>query len=40
VRTPGAATSFDLHQPTFDIDEAALEVGVRFMVHTALNALV
>jgi amidohydrolase len=40
VRTPGAATSHDLHQPTFDIDEAALEVGVRFMVHTALNALV
>ena len=40
VRTPGAATSFDLHQPTFDIDEAALEVGVRFMVQTALNALV
>jgi amidohydrolase len=41
VRTPGAATSsYDLHQPTFDIDETALEVGVRFMVHTALTALV
>jgi amidohydrolase len=39
VRTPGAATSHDLHQPTFDIDESALEVGVRFMVHTALTAL-
>jgi amidohydrolase len=39
VRTPGAATSYDLHQPTFDIDETALEVGVRFMVHTALTAL-
>ncbi len=39
VRTPGAATSYDLHQPTFDIDETALEIGVRFMVHTALTAL-
>jgi amidohydrolase len=39
VRTPGAATSHDLHQPRFDIDEAALDVGVRFMVHTALTAL-
>jgi len=39
VRTPGATTSYDLHQPRFDIDEAALEVGVQFMVHTALNAL-
>ena len=29
----------DLHQPTFDIDEHALGVGVRLMVHTALTAL-
>jgi amidohydrolase len=39
VRTPGSAASLDLHQSTFDIDEAALPVGVRFMVHTALTAL-
>jgi amidohydrolase len=29
----------DLHQPTFDIDEAALAVGVRVLVHTALTVL-
>jgi amidohydrolase len=29
----------DLHQPTFDIDEDALAVGVRLLVHTALDAL-
>jgi amidohydrolase len=39
VRTPGAPASLDLHQSTFDIDESALAVGVRFMVHTAMAAL-
>ncbi|HEY3715873.1 MAG TPA: amidohydrolase [Jatrophihabitantaceae bacterium] len=39
VRTPGAAASLDLHQSTFDIDEAAIAVGVRFTVHTVLAAL-
>jgi amidohydrolase len=39
VRTPGATASLDLHQSTFDLDEAALAVGVRFMVGTALTAL-
>ncbi|ATE57261.1 MULTISPECIES: amidohydrolase [Actinosynnema] len=29
----------DLHQPTFNLDERALMVGVRVMVHTALAAL-
>ncbi len=29
----------DLHQPTFDLDERALPLGVRIMVHTALAAL-
>jgi metal-dependent amidase/aminoacylase/carboxypeptidase family protein len=29
----------DLHQSRFDIDESALAIGVRFMVHTALVAL-
>ena len=39
VRRPGSTASLDLHQSLFDIDEAALAVGVRFMVHTALIAL-
>jgi amidohydrolase len=38
VRPPGAA-AFDLHQGTFDIDEDALDVGVRFTVALALEAL-
>jgi amidohydrolase len=38
VRTPGGAP-FDLHQGTFDIDERALEVGVRYTVALALEAL-
>lgn len=38
VRRPGSLASLDLHQSTFDIDEAALGVGVRFTVHTALQA--
>jgi amidohydrolase len=38
VRTPGAP-GFDLHQGTFDIDERALEVGVRYTVALAREAL-
>jgi amidohydrolase len=38
VRTPGAR-HFDLHQGTFDIDEDALDIGVRFTVALALEAL-
>ncbi|MBN9620648.1 MAG: amidohydrolase, partial [Actinobacteria bacterium] len=41
VRAPGAA-AFDLHQGTFDIDESALDVGVRYTValaHAAHAAL-
>jgi metal-dependent amidase/aminoacylase/carboxypeptidase family protein len=38
VRRPGAAASLDLHQPSFDIDEDALAIGVRFMVNTVLGA--
>ena len=30
VRRPGSPDGGDLHQPTFDIDESALAVGVRF----------
>jgi amidohydrolase len=39
---PAGGAAFDLHQGTFDIDEAALEVGVRYTValaHEALRAL-
>jgi amidohydrolase len=40
VRRPGAAgPALDLHQSTFDIDEDALGVGVRLLVHTAYAAL-
>lgn len=33
---PGHGPQLDLHQPTFDLDERALEVGVRVLVHAAL----
>jgi metal-dependent amidase/aminoacylase/carboxypeptidase family protein len=36
---PGHGPKRDLHQPTFDLDERALPIGVRVMVHTALTAL-
>ncbi len=40
VRPPAATGPYlDLHQPTFDIDEAALAVGVRVLAHTALTVL-
>jgi amidohydrolase len=40
VRSPRETGPYlDLHQPTFDIDEAALAVGVRVLVHTALTVL-
>jgi amidohydrolase len=35
TRTPGALTSGDLHQPTFDIDERAIGVGVRVLAALA-----
>ena len=38
VRAAGT-TPFDLHQGTFDIDEAALDVGVRYTVALAQAAL-
>jgi amidohydrolase len=38
VRKPGA-DAFDLHQGTFDIDEDALDVGVRYTVALAERAL-
>jgi amidohydrolase len=38
TRTPGGAEA-DLHQPSFDVDERAIGVGVSVMVATALAAL-
>jgi amidohydrolase len=38
VRAPGG-DAFDLHQGTFDIDERALDVGVRYTVTLAAEAL-
>ncbi|WP_236795681.1 M20 family metallopeptidase [Amycolatopsis sp. GM8] len=35
----GEGEMCDLHRPTFQLDERALPVGVRCMVHTALTAL-
>lgn len=39
TRVPGSLQSFDLHQPTFDVDERAIGVGVRVLAATALTAL-
>jgi amidohydrolase len=38
VRAPGGG-AFDLHQGTFDIDERALDIGVRYTVALAREAL-
>ena len=39
TRTPGSAEDFDIHQPTFDVDERAIGVGVQLMAATAITAL-
>jgi amidohydrolase len=39
VAAPGTEVLLDLHQSTFDIDEAALAVGVRYTVALAREAL-
>jgi amidohydrolase len=36
TRTPGTLTAGDLHQPTFDIDERAIGIGVRVLSAVAL----
>jgi amidohydrolase len=36
---PGHGPKRELHQSTFDLDERAIPIGVRVMVHTALAAL-
>ncbi|MBT2224477.1 MULTISPECIES: M20 family metallopeptidase [unclassified Nonomuraea] len=38
TRSPGGVT-YDIHQGTFDVDEAAISMGVRLMSATALTAL-
>jgi metal-dependent amidase/aminoacylase/carboxypeptidase family protein len=39
VKPVGAERAPDLHQPAFDVDEAAIGVGVRVLVAAALGAL-
>ena len=39
VKAPGRASSYDLHQGSFDVDEEALPAGVRVMTAVALAAL-
>src|SRR6266849_7346590 len=39
TRRPGSADDFDIHQPSFDVDERAIGVGVRLMAATALTAI-
>lgn len=39
VRPPGTTVKRDLHASTFDVDEAAIGLGVRLFAHTALRAL-
>jgi amidohydrolase len=37
--THGSGAPLDLHRGTFDVDERAIDVGVRLMARTALHAL-
>ncbi|HEX4258702.1 MAG TPA: amidohydrolase [Streptosporangiaceae bacterium] len=39
VRTPGSGQALDIHQPTFDVDERAIGVGLHVLAATAINAL-
>ena len=39
VRPPGIEHPVDLHQPLFDVDEAAIGLGVAVLVEAALAAL-
>ena len=38
VRSPSAPAAVDLHQPTFDVDEGCLDVGVRLLTHAATRS--
>jgi amidohydrolase len=39
TRPPGSTVVQDIHQPTFDVDERAIGVGVRVMAAAAINGL-
>src|ERR1700735_808074 len=39
TRKPGSGDDFDIHQPTFDVDERAIGIGVKLMAGTALPAM-
>jgi amidohydrolase len=39
TRRPGSGDDFDIHQPTFDVDERAIGIGVKLMSATALTAM-
>src|SRR5580692_10570694 len=39
TRVPGSVHSRDLHQPTFDVDERAVGVGIKVLAATAITAL-
>jgi amidohydrolase len=39
TRVPDSGQDFDIHQPTFDVDERAIGVGVRLLAATALTAV-
>ncbi len=39
TRRPGSADDFDIHQPSFDVDERAIGIGIRLMAATALSAI-
>src|ERR1700678_1340732 len=39
TRVPGSAQSRDIHQPTFDVDERAIGVGIKILAATAITAL-
>jgi amidohydrolase len=39
TRAAGAVVQHDLHQPSFDVDERAIGIGIRALAATALTAL-
>ena len=39
VAPPEGNGALDIHQSSFDVDERAIDYGVRVFVHTALSAL-
>jgi amidohydrolase len=39
TRRPGSADDFDIHQPSFDVDERSIGAGIRLLAATALTAV-